>query len=73
MHIFAHRVFDQLPLEGLCVVNLHDAGGDRKEIGQLGRTVAPRSCNQLEAIGVRSYRDGLNKAMLPNAFGILFR
>src|SRR5205823_8741983 len=35
MHVNTHRVFDQRPLQRLCVVDLDDAGGDGEKLCQL--------------------------------------
>jgi hypothetical protein len=73
MHIDSHRIFDQLPLLSLCVVDIDDAGGDGEELCQLRGAEASRSGDDLEAFRVRADSDGLNEAVLPDAFGVLFR
>jgi hypothetical protein len=60
-----------LPFKSLCIVDFDDAGGDGKQLGQLRRTVTPRSCDQLEAFRVGAYSNGLNEAVMLDALGKL--
>src|ERR1700730_6946124 len=71
MHVNTHRVFDQRPLQRLCVVDLDDAGGDGEKLCQLRGAEASRSGYDLEAFRVRADGDGLDEAVLPDAFGEL--
>jgi len=73
MHVDPLRVLDQLPFEGLGVVDLDDAGRNGEEFCKLSCTVAPRSCDQLEAIRVGAHGDGLDEAVVPDAFGKLLQ
>jgi hypothetical protein len=57
----------------LGVGEFNDTSGDGKQLGQLSGTVTPRSRDQLEALRVRTDGDGLNEAVLSDAFGVLFR
>jgi hypothetical protein len=57
----------------LGVGEFDDTGGDGKQLGQLSGTVTPRSRDQLEAVRVRTYRDGLDEAVVPNALGKLLK
>jgi hypothetical protein len=69
MNVDALRILDQSPLQTLGVVDLDDAGGDGEKLCQLRGAEASRSRDDLEALRVRSYGDGLDEAVLPDAFG----
>jgi hypothetical protein len=69
MDIDALRILNQLPLHRGGVVQLYDAGGERKQFRKLGRAKAPCPCNDFESAGVRTDGDGLNQTMLPDRLG----
>jgi hypothetical protein len=73
MNVYALRILDQLPFLRLGVGEFDDTGGDGKQLGQLSGAVTPRSRDQLEAVQVRTYRDGLDEAMLPDTLGELMK
>ena len=73
VHVHALRILHQLPLHRLGVGKFHDAGRQGKEFGKLRGTEAPCPCNDLEAVCVRAYGNGLDEAVLPNAFGKLLQ
>jgi hypothetical protein len=58
-----------LPFKRLCIVDLHDAGGNREEFGQFRCLKAPGSCDDFKPIFAGPNGDGLNEAMLPDALG----
>ncbi len=73
MDVDSPRVLDQLPFEGLGVVDLDNAGWDGEGFCKLCRTVAPRSRDQFEAVRVGAHGDGLDEAVVPDALGELLQ
>ncbi len=65
------RVLDQLPLQGLGVVDIHDAGWHGEEFGKLRGAEPSGSRHDLEALVVGSDGDGLDEAVMPDAVGKL--
>ena len=73
MHVDALRVLDQLPLERLGVGDVDDTRGKGKQFGKLRGAEAPRTCDDLEALGLWAYGDGLNQAVGTDGFGQLIQ
>jgi hypothetical protein len=73
MHVDSETVLDDLPLLGLGVADVDDAGGNGEEFGKLCGAVPPGSADDLEALVIRPYRDGLDETVLPNRFGELVK
>ena len=71
VHIDPLRVLDQLPLHRLRVTQPDDAGRERECLGKLRGPKASGSGDKLEAVCVRTHRDGLHDAMLPDGLGKL--
>jgi hypothetical protein len=53
--------------------DIDDAGGNGEELCQLCGAEASRSGDDLEALRVGAYGDGLDEAVLPDAFGQLMK
>src|ERR1035437_4416567 len=68
MHVDTTCVFNQRPFKGLCIGEFDDAGGDGEKLCQLRGAEASRSRYDLEAFRVWAHGDGLDEAVLPNAF-----
>ena len=71
VNVLTLAVFDQLPFERLCVVDIDDAGGNGKQLGKVRGAVASRSCNDLEALVIGTHSEGLNQAVVPDGLGKL--
>jgi hypothetical protein len=73
VNVDALGVFNQRPFECLCIVDINYPGGNGEELGQHRGAITSRSGDDLEASRMRTRGDGLDKAMLPYAFGELVK
>jgi hypothetical protein len=62
-----------LPENCFGIADIDNAGGKGKQFSKLRGTEAPRSCDDLETIGLRAYGNGLDEAVGADGLCIMFR